>query len=601
MSATATLGLPVESSGPFRPVELDISRLVETRLLVQANSGGGKSWALRRLLEQTHGEVQHIVIDPEGEFATLREKFDYVLAGQDGDCAAEPRSAHLLARKLLELGVSAICDIYELKQHQRIEFVNRFLTALVNAPKRLWHPVLIVLDEAHVFCPERGKAESGAAVIDLATRGRKRGMCAVLATQRLSKLRKDAAAELNNVIIGRTGLDVDITRAADTLGLTTRDDRQALRFLKPGQFYGFGPALPDGVTLIRVGDVQTTHPTLQQGRIASVAPPPTPKITAMLSELTDLPETAAREAKDLDAMRRENASLRGKLRAAQRSTGQTDSGALRDARNTIKGLRQDLQAAQSTLKLAMDSDREAISRVRQWESYSEGLGGRLAEVLTTERPGMLPGPARRPADSVVTRSNGRPRGKTTVERETSRREQADGQPDDITRPRQAILDALMLLEAMGVAPALRTHVAAFAGASPRSSAYTNNLGRLRSYGLLDYPGSGLVELTDSGRGQAEPVTTPPTPDDLRGRWLDMVSAPQARILQALFKAWPGAVTRITLAEQAGASAKSSAYTNNLGRLRSLGLIEYVNMADGGDRGVRVSDDLFEVNEGVLNG
>lgn len=58
----------------------DLDRLIGTRLLVQANSGAGKSWCLRRILEQTHGHVQHLVIDPEGEFPSLREKFDYVLA-----------------------------------------------------------------------------------------------------------------------------------------------------------------------------------------------------------------------------------------------------------------------------------------------------------------------------------------------------------------------------------------------------------------------------------------------------------------------------------------------------------------------------------------
>jgi hypothetical protein len=49
---------------------IDVARLVETRLLLNANSGGGKSWALRRILEQTHGKLQHLVIDPEGEFHT---------------------------------------------------------------------------------------------------------------------------------------------------------------------------------------------------------------------------------------------------------------------------------------------------------------------------------------------------------------------------------------------------------------------------------------------------------------------------------------------------------------------------------------------------
>ena len=195
-------------------VRCDLQQLIDTRALIQANSGGGKSHALRRLLEQTHGRVQQLVIDPEGEFASLRERYDSILAARHGgDTAADPRGATLLAERLLELGVSAILDISELKAHERITFVRHFLEALVDAPKTLWHPALVVVDEAQVFCPQHGEAESAAAVIDLATRGRTRGFSAILATQRLSKLHQDAAAELNNTLIGRTGLDVDRQRA----------------------------------------------------------------------------------------------------------------------------------------------------------------------------------------------------------------------------------------------------------------------------------------------------------------------------------------------------------------------------------------------------
>jgi hypothetical protein len=41
----------------------------------------------------------------------------------------------------------------------------------------------------------------------------------VLLTQRLAKLHKDAAAEANNVVIGRTVLDVDQERAGDLPGM----------------------------------------------------------------------------------------------------------------------------------------------------------------------------------------------------------------------------------------------------------------------------------------------------------------------------------------------------------------------------------------------
>jgi DNA helicase HerA-like ATPase len=54
-------------------VPINLPVLLESRMLVQANSGAGKSWTLRRILEQTAAGVQQLVIDPEGEFASLRE------------------------------------------------------------------------------------------------------------------------------------------------------------------------------------------------------------------------------------------------------------------------------------------------------------------------------------------------------------------------------------------------------------------------------------------------------------------------------------------------------------------------------------------------
>lgn len=188
-------------------VAIDLDRLMASRLLIQADSGGGKSWLLRRLCEQLFGKVQLIVIDPEGEFATLREKFGFVLVGKGGETPADPRSAALVAHRLLELRASAICDIYELKHHARHAWVAAFLESLTDIPKKLWgRQVVIVVDESHMFCPEKGKGESEAygAMVDLCTRGRKRGHCAVFATQRLGQLSKDASSQLQNRLIGPT-------------------------------------------------------------------------------------------------------------------------------------------------------------------------------------------------------------------------------------------------------------------------------------------------------------------------------------------------------------------------------------------------------------
>jgi hypothetical protein len=97
---------------------------------------------------------------------------------------------------------------------------------------------------------------------------------------------------------------------------------------------------------------------------------------------------------------------------------------------------------------------------------------------------------------------------------------------------------------------------------------------LRTAGLVDYPRSGLVALTESGRACATPPDVPGTTAALQDAVLARVSRPQARILQALIEAYPRALTKEELAERAGASAASSAYQNNVSAMRSLGLVDY---------------------------
>lgn len=90
-------------------LECGLSALVDTRLLIQANSGGGKSWLLRLIAERAG--IQTIVLDNEGEFASLRDVVDMLLVGACGELPANPRHAVLLARRLIEYKVSAVIDL----------------------------------------------------------------------------------------------------------------------------------------------------------------------------------------------------------------------------------------------------------------------------------------------------------------------------------------------------------------------------------------------------------------------------------------------------------------------------------------------------------
>ena len=133
-------------------IPVSLQKLIDTRALIQAGSGGGKSYMMRCLAEAVGDSMQQIIIDPEGEFYTLREKFNFALVSKEGDIPLSLRYAEALAHTLLETSASAIIDLYELAPDQRILFVKRFLTAMINAPKELWHSCLVYIDESDKFC-----------------------------------------------------------------------------------------------------------------------------------------------------------------------------------------------------------------------------------------------------------------------------------------------------------------------------------------------------------------------------------------------------------------------------------------------------------------
>jgi hypothetical protein len=583
-------------------IDIDVSQLVKSRLLVQANSGGGKSYTIRRMCEQTFGLVQHIIIDPEGEFYTLREKYDYSLLGKGGDGPADLKSATLLARRLLELGVSAIIDISELGV-RRPRFVKLFLEALVAVPRDLWRPVLVVLDEAHKFCPEkgRGESESTAAVIDLMTVGRKRGFCGVLATQRVSKLNKDAAAECNNKLIGRCSLDVDRKRAGEELGFSDKDNVLSLRDLEAGEFFAYGPALSKTIAKFKVGKVSTTHP--EAGEVAPPVTPPRAKVKKVFEQLRDLPQEAEEESKNVAELQQEVRKLKAELRAAEKNA-KVETKEIKipvidkDSLNAVlKGIeKMDHWAAK------MDEMRDRMAQAQQ-TVVSEGdnlrvFARRQLAQLKIDEPKTDTLPPRLRMDAVQMHLQQRPKigGPVAIGaqqhppmRKKSETVSTDNGSFVLDSPKHRILDALAWFEAIGINAPGGTALAFMSGYSGEDNgAFKNNRGALRTAGLVTYPLPGTVSLTDEGRTHAQMPNIPPTGEGLRAAVLAKLDAPLQRVLTPTIEAYPNAVASEELAQVAGYSeADNGAFKNNRGRLRSLGLVTYPT---GGS--VRAADILF---------
>jgi hypothetical protein len=579
--------ITIGTSTDGKPVSFDLDKLLLTRLLIQANSGAGKSWVLRVLIEQLFGHVQVIVIDPEGEFATLREKFDFVLVGKEGaDTPADVRSAELLAHKLLEIRASAVCDLYEMRPSDRHKWVHLFLEAMIDAPKKLWHPVVVVVDEAQLFCPEKGAGESEAseAMVSLTTRGRKRGYCAVWATQRLANLKKDATSMLLNRLVGGTFEDVDIKRALDLLSVPTeKKERSAfalqLRTLEPGMFYALGRAIAKERLLFKSGKVQTSHPQPGSSKHAA-APPPTPeKIRDLLPKLADLPQTAEEKARTVAELQRELREVKTQLRVAEKAkpaapqidqaaTAREVEKAVRTAlgerdKNWLRAVRDYQRALNAGFAVAVAQVGEAIDQVK-FETPAEANVTVSVEKLqraairpTTRRPIQH----RERAAPVVNNSNG-----------------SGSESHDLGKGERKMLVAIAQHED-GATRAQLTQLTGF-----KRSTRNAYIQRLCAAGLARTEGTNSpVFATDEGiaalGSDYEPL---PTGDELREYWLRKLPDGERKTLEVLAQCYPAPLQREAVSECTGfARSTRNAYIQRLvaRRLVTLPTKDEVKVAD----------------------
>ncbi|MCP3416204.1 ATP-binding protein [Bradyrhizobium brasilense] len=239
---------------------IDLEELLATRLLVQGNSGSGKSHLLRRLLEQSAPWVQQTIIDPEGDFVTLAERFGHLVI--DAEDHTE-RSLQVAGERVRIHRVSTVLNLEGLDAENQMRRAAAFLGGLFDVARDHWYPMLVVVDEAQLFAPavagevsDEARKLSLGAMTNLMCRGRKRGLAGIIATQRLAKLAKNVAAEASNFLMGRTFLDIDMARAADLLGMERRQ-AEAFRDLERGQFMALGPALSRRPLGLRIGPTDT--------------------------------------------------------------------------------------------------------------------------------------------------------------------------------------------------------------------------------------------------------------------------------------------------------------------------------------------------------
>lgn len=575
---------------------LDADYFAGASIALLGKRGAGKTYSCRTLAEELHdAHVQTIIVDPMGVFWGLRSNADGtkgglpipVFGGERGDAPLEHTAGQLMADLAVEEGLSMVLDLSEFTSRtQERTFAREFFDRLYRKNRTLVH---VIIDEADLFAPQRPRGQDApllATMENLVRRGRNKGIGVTMASQRPATINKDILTQVDALVAMRVTAPQDRDAIREWVrGQGTDEDWQqiapSLPKLANGEAWWW---VPERGILDRVQGRATrtfdSSPTKKRGQSAR-----SPKtfadvdLSAIAERMQATIERA--ESKDPRVLMQRVRQLEGDLAAARAAGGPAkvrEVAVVSDEdRALLRAALAAFESAQSKLGEVGDVLAAGTATVcdysRQLTDLSDALTAQTDAV--TRHGDTLQQVAARVDAPVPSSTKAAPSSPRTPSRqELDAGLSADGQT--LSPARRRILDALADLDGIGVTSAPKNQIALWAGVSPKSSGYANNLGALRSQGLIDYPAPGRVALTAQGRERVSPGAgqQPATTEVLHEQVRALVSPARWRILAPLVEAYPSPISREQLADAAGASPNSSGYANNLGALRSLGLLDY---------------------------
>lgn len=358
-----------------------------------------------------------------------------------------------------------------------------------------------------------------------------------------------------NVFIGGTSLDTDQVRAGDMLGLKKSSAITVLRELNPGEFFCFGSAIQPvkgtsraGVHLLSTREAKTTHPKAGQ-RLNIAVPKASTQIERIARKLGDLPQEVANEETTIKALQDENARLKREL--------------------TSRPVQVKPETRIERVEVPILTD-DQIEKLGAYAFMLNGNAGSIIDIAgkaIEAAQGITTAIAAHKAKPVTTTKTAPSPSAPMPRRERNASPPAEG----ITNPEQRILDAIAWFESIGITEPRQEAVAFLAGYTFGGGAFNNPRGRLNTRGFVSYRGKS-ISLTDEGRQYANAPSQALTKEDLHSQIMNVLPRPHQAILSRLLDLYPDPVGKEALSEMVG--KRGGAFNNPLGRLRSIGLIDY---------------------------
>lgn len=560
---------------------------VTQKLAWIGTTGSGKTYGASKLAElMWDAGAQFVVLDPVGVWYGLRLAQDGkkpsditipIFGGLHGDVPLEPTGGAILADLIADRRISAILDVSQFESDAQkarfsADFVDRFFFRRKAAPTA----VHLFLEECQEFIPEhqqRGEERMLHVFTRLQKIGRNYGIGTSLITQRPQEVAKKALNLASTLFVFRTTGSHEraaIKRWIDDKAIADQDIAADLPKLKTGRPHVWSPEWLEISTVVGVLEKRTFNasatPEVGAAAVArELAPIDLERIRA------DMAATIEKaKAEDPKLLRDRIGKLERELVVAKRAPAVRVEQKVETQveRVIVPMLTEDhLHGLQLAARIIQETFANARGLVEQLTEHR----GALTDVLHKIDVAI----AQATAPQRILQTPAKPLTRQGVMRAATERTVAATSRGDVTPVMQRILDGLAELEVLGAREPSRALLAFFAGYTHiQSKGFTNAIGALRSAGLVQYTGAGDVLLTADGRALAAVAIVPASPAELQDRICRMLGGASERILRPLLERREG-IERAELAQLAGyGHVQSKGFTNAVGRLRTLGFIDY---------------------------
>lgn len=557
---------------------------------ILAKRGVGKTYTASVMAEEmADNGLPFVAVDPIGVWWGLRATADGeegypipVLGGEHGDLPLEKGAGEVIADLVVDERVSCVLDLGQFRKGEAISFMTAFAERLYHRNRE---PLHLFLDEADAFAPQKTMKGVGAerllgAIEDIVRRGRARGLGCTLITQRPAVLNKNVLTQIETLVVHRIVSPQDRKAIDEWVEIhadrdEAREVRASLASLEIGESWWWSPGWLEILKRVQVRerhsfDSSATPKAGQQRRepktLADV------DLGALEKRMAETVERKkANDPKELHRRIRELESELAKKPGAEPEVLRVEVPVLPDF---LLSRLMDVQGLARPAAAQAASVLEEIDKLRaDTESFAAESGQRSRSRVEERKPGAAAVRDRREPGGQ------RARRATPAARPTP---PAAGSSSngEVTGPQQRVLDALRWWEDVGYPEPSKGQVGFIAGyrvSKKVGGTYGNILGQLRSVDLIAYPAAGTVKLTDDGRAQATDPQIPPTTEGLQTAVYARLDGPEQRVLREIVDVYPQEISKKEAGERAGYTVGEKiggTYGNILGRLRSLGLVEY---------------------------